>query len=116
MKITTIISENRTFKIIVGKNEKENWKIIDDADGDDMWIHVSDSPSCHVIIREELTSGSTSDYPEDVILHAANECKANSKCKNKSKVKIVYCLIKNIKKGKAIGQVEILENPKYINV
>ena len=36
-------------KILIGKNAKENWDIIDMAEPDDIWFHLSYYPSCHLI-------------------------------------------------------------------
>lgn len=49
------------FKISMGKNAKENQKLLEDARADDLWLHLQSIPSSHMIIhcgkqsvREEL--------------------------------------------------------------
>lgn len=121
MKILTfeeIISNNIIkYEFIVGQNAKENWKIIDDADGNDIWLHINNFPSCHVIIKkyglEEGDTENNINYSNQIIEIGANYCKEYSKYKNQKKVKIVYTLIKNVKKSIVIGSVNI-KNEKYI--
>jgi predicted ribosome quality control (RQC) complex YloA/Tae2 family protein len=105
------------YEFIIGQNAKENWEIIDDADTNDMWLHIADYPSCHVVIKkyglEEGDTENNINYPNQVIAIGADYCKEFSKYKDKKKVKIVYTLIKNVDKGRVIGSVNI-KNEKYI--
>lgn len=39
------------FKVSVGKNAKENVKLLQDAKADDLWLHLLDIPSSHMIIH-----------------------------------------------------------------
>ena len=39
------------FKVSVGKNEKENLKLLQDAKADDLWLHLQSIPSSHMIIH-----------------------------------------------------------------
>jgi len=121
---------NRKFIIQVGSNSQENWKLIDDSDSFDLWLHVNNNPSCHVIIKEKLSKDLDSkesdskesdsnqlanfNYPIDVIKVASAYCKSHSKYKN-TKCSIIYTIIENIKKGKSIGSV-ITKNEKYITI
>jgi predicted ribosome quality control (RQC) complex YloA/Tae2 family protein len=118
---TTI--QDRNFIINVGQNAKENWEIIDDADDFDLWFHVDDKPSGHVVIKEVLNNKQKSyiknelfGYPAQLITIGAEYCKQQSKNKTiheNQKVSIIYTTIDNIKKGKDIGSV-IIKNIKYI--
>ena len=93
-------SDDIIFKIIVGRNCKENWDLIDVSEKQDIWFHVEDKPSCHVFIVKPFECDS---IPRDVIIKAAQLCKFYSKYKNDKKVKIIYTEINNIKKGKDCG-------------
>ena len=42
---------NQEFDIIIGKNAKENWDIIDNYSQSDIWFHLDNFPSCHVILK-----------------------------------------------------------------
>lgn len=39
------------FKVSIGKNEKENIKLLQDAKADDLWLHLQNIPSSHMIIH-----------------------------------------------------------------
>ena len=114
MKKYIHIIGDQIFNIIIGTNAKENWNIIDSSDSFDLWFHVENYPSGHVIIQEQLLSKTEPIlYPNQIISLAANYCKLQSKLKNKNNVKIVYTEIENIKKGKEVGSV-FISKEKYL--
>lgn len=39
------------IKVSVGKNIKENQRLLEDAKADDLWLHIQDIPSSHMIIH-----------------------------------------------------------------
>lgn len=39
------------IEFLIGKNEKDNFNIIDMSGPNDLWFHLSDYPSCHVIAK-----------------------------------------------------------------
>jgi predicted ribosome quality control (RQC) complex YloA/Tae2 family protein len=41
------------YKISLGKNEKGNIELLKNARAKDIWIHLKDRPSCHVIITTD---------------------------------------------------------------
>lgn len=57
------------YKIMVGKNEKGNIALLKESRKSDMWLHIKDLPSSHVIIRTEKQT-----LPEEVLLFAAKLC------------------------------------------
>lgn len=101
------------YSIKIGQNAKENWNLIDDSDPFDLWFHLDDYPSSHVIISQDLNSDPDIFYPNQIISLAADYCKTHSKQKNLSKIKVVYTQIQNLTKGKEIGSVFVSEK-KYI--
>ena len=119
MKEYPVIIDNRNFIIRVGQNAKENWNLIDCADDFDLWFHLDDYPSGHVIIKEILNKKVVSTlkddffgYPRELIHIGSQYCKTQSKFSN-SKVTVVYTTINNVKKGKDIGSV-FIKKSKYI--
>lgn len=106
-------SNDVIFKIIVGRNQKENWDLIDVSEKQDIWFHVEDKPSCHVFIVKPSECNS---IPRDVIIKAAQLCKQYSRYKNDKKVKIIYTEIHNVKKGKDCGSVSIINLKKLENI
>jgi len=108
MKKYTHLIGTQTFDIIVGTNAKENWDLIDSAEPDDLWFHVEDFPSGHVLIKERFeakTNLQQIHYPNQIISIGSQYCKSQSKFKDKKKLKIIYTKISNIKKGKTVGSV-----------
>ena len=116
MKVIEEKIGDQIFDIYIGKNAKENWELIDNSDPFDLWFHVEDLPSGHIVIKERFCDKlNYPNYPNQIISLAANYCKSQSKYKNTTKLKIVYTEISNLKKGKEVGSVYI-KNPEYIFV
>ena len=40
---------NEEVHFVIGKNAKENFEIIDHSKPNDLWFHIENAPSCHVI-------------------------------------------------------------------
>lgn len=102
------------IKFYIGKNAQENFTIIDLADGKDMWFHLNDYPSCHVI---GIISNLSLDKKElkYIITQGALLCKKYSKYKSEPNINVVYTTINNVKKTEIIGTVN-LSNTKLIIV
>ena len=94
----------------VGKNAQDNWYIIDHSVAGDIWIHIHNHPSPHVIIEK------TKEIEDDHIIYACELCKEKSKLKDKRGVKFDILDRKFIKKGKTKGEVKLLEKPKIVKV
>lgn len=98
----TFMFEDGHYTIIIGSNRYENFKIIDNASGTDIWFHIDGEPSCHIILK---TVFSLRGIPKQVIKRCACLCKMNSKAKTQKKCKVIYTQIQNITKTEVIGQV-----------
>lgn len=57
------------FKIMLGKNEKGNITLLKEAKKSDIWMHLKDISSSHVIIRTDKQN-----IPQDIIDFAAKLC------------------------------------------
>lgn len=85
----------------IGKNAYGNDEILEICKNNDIWFHVKDNPSSHVI-------ASISDIPdkindiifEKIIEKGAILCKEHSKYKNDNNLEIIYTNIINIEKPK----------------
>lgn len=102
-----IDEKNITIKYILGQNAIENHQIIDDADKNDWWFHLTDFPSGHCIVE-------TDNLDKEDIIYASQLVKENSKYKNINKVSVSYLQIKDIKKTKNPGEVKLLKKANKI--
>ena len=57
------------YKVLVGRNSNENQKLLSLAKANDLWMHIRDVPSSHVIIRTDKQN-----LPDSVIKAAAKLC------------------------------------------
>lgn len=89
--------------IKIGQTAEENDQIISESSQEDYWFHLSNLPSCHVIISCNKTNPLT----KEMIIYCARLVKENTKYKNYSKLKVNYCQIKNVKKTDVKGKVNI---------
>jgi predicted ribosome quality control (RQC) complex YloA/Tae2 family protein len=120
MKIIEFNVDEREFVIKIGTNAQENWFLIDNSKADDLWFHVNEHPSGHVVVEEKTEkkklkkSNKTFGYPHELILECAKYCKNQSKLK-KNNCKIIYTTINNIRKGSVVGSV-ITKNVKILSM
>ncbi len=57
------------YKVFVGRNARENQKLLELARSNDLWMHVRDLPGSHVIVRTDKQN-----LPESVLHSAAKLC------------------------------------------
>jgi len=57
------------YKVQLGKNERGNVELLKSARAKDVWLHMRDQPSCHVIITTDKQN-----LPEKIIQSAARLC------------------------------------------
>lgn len=108
MKKEIFTYNNVEYLIYIGNSSIENWSLIDAAEESDIWFHVKDVPSCHVILK---CSGKLKDVPRAVVSRCVILCKKNSgKCNPNSE--IIYAAIKNVKKGVHEGSVLVTNYKK----
>jgi predicted ribosome quality control (RQC) complex YloA/Tae2 family protein len=57
------------YKVLVGRNSNENQKLLEIAKANDLWMHIRNVPSSHVIIRTDKQN-----LPDSVLRAAAKLC------------------------------------------
>jgi len=57
------------YKVELGKNEKGNIEVLKNAKARDIWLHMKERPSCHVIIHTDKQQ-----LPQNIIATAARLC------------------------------------------
>ncbi len=81
------------YKILVGKNEKGNIKLLKSANANDLWMHIKNVPGAHVIIKNNKLT-----IPQNVINEAAKLAVAFSK-KNEGEVDYTKRKFVKVKEG-----------------
>ncbi len=81
------------FRILAGRNNLQNDKLVRSCSPDDIWLHAQRVHSCHAVVRAEGKK-----VPDGVLQFAANVCAKYSD--GGGKVPVDYCLLKFVKKPK----------------
>ncbi|MBE5744983.1 MAG: fibronectin/fibrinogen-binding protein [Clostridiales bacterium] len=82
-------------KILVGRNNLQNERLLKLASPDDIWLHVQKYHSSHVII---LTEGGQ--VRDETLVYAAQLCAYFSQAQGGDKIPVDYCKRKFVKKPK----------------
>lgn len=101
---TTIVYKNQTYNVIIGQNAQDNWNIIDNALPQDVWFHLQDFSSPHVILKNHEFLRITL-IPKWLLIECGIVCKKRSSHKKDKNIDIIYTFVKNIKKGVDVGSV-----------
>ncbi|MBQ8197250.1 MAG: NFACT family protein [Clostridia bacterium] len=95
------------YTVLCGKNNHANDELCRSARQEDIWLHVKDGHSSHVIIKTngatpyfESTSNTSKVLPKKVIEIAGEICAYYSKARQTDKAEIICTLKKYIKKPK----------------
>ena len=109
MSTVFIPSLNLHLSCSIGKNAEHNSEIISLSSPDDLWFHLDNYPSAHVILH----------IPDGILLNKKNKhkivvqgavlCKANSNKKSDKNVCICYAPIKHVHLTDIPGQVTLSE-------
>ena len=106
MKIELFTHGTKDYTISIGQNKEENWQLIDSSEPNDVWFHIDDQPSCHVVLKNE-NNIKLRDFPRQVLKRASYLCKINSAAKRSPKCDVIYTLISSITKTSVVGQVAV---------
>ena len=111
MKVVSknIQSLNRDVDFIVGKNAADNFDIIDDANSRDIWFHIENEPSGHIVAKMPEIELNKKQLRQ-IITQGAVVCKENSKFKSMKNVKIVFTYVENVVKMDIPGSVMLLKS------
>lgn len=114
MKMKTIVIQGSPKEVtfLVGTCAQDNFDIIDISEPDDIWFHVRDGSSCHVIAK---ISGDNATMPagekldkkiiHKIIKQGALLCKQESRYKSTKNLAIIYTKLRNVQKTNIVGSV-----------
>jgi predicted ribosome quality control (RQC) complex YloA/Tae2 family protein len=103
-----------TIIYFIGTCASDNFEIIDNSNENDIWFHVNNRPSCHVIAQIPLQLSIEKKNIKYIIKQGAVLCKQNSKYKCEKNVEIIFTKLKNIEKCEIIGSVNIRQGNNNI--
>ena len=99
---TEFIQDAVKYTIHSGKSAKGNDKLLDESSPSDIWFHVADGPSSHIILSNP-TNLAINKIPRQVIKRCACICKASAKLS--TKCAIIYTERANVEKTEILGRV-----------
>jgi predicted ribosome quality control (RQC) complex YloA/Tae2 family protein len=103
------------MSFVIGKNAAENTDLIKGSFDYDIWFHVKDKPSPHLILRNpEILSLETLRQTGTLYLMAL-ELKKHSKYKKEGNVEFMYCYVKNLTMTSIPGLVKTINKPKTLS-
>ena len=103
------------IEYIIGKNSRDNFTIIDNSSDNDIWFHINNEPSGHVIASMPDDITFSKKQLRQIITQGALVCKEHSKYKSQRNLEVIYAYVKNVEKTDIIGRVSIV-NSKIISV
>ena len=104
MQEIVINYKNVIYTILIGSNAQDNWNIISASSIEDIWFHLNDYPSSHIILKNP-DNLKINKIPTSIIKRCSILCKEHSKYNNVKNISVIYTQIKNLSKGLAIGSV-----------
>ena len=102
------------YKINIGENAKENWKLLDKSSKTDIIFHLSKFSSCYLILQNKHKK--IQDIDMEIILWCANMCKKYTKYKNLQNVYVDYTFCNNVSKSDEVGEYVYKSNRKVKKV
>ncbi len=104
------IFQFQEFAIYVGNNAEENHRLVTESNEYDIWLHLENHPSPHVIIVNNMSKKEKTIKNRKLIKRAACLCKSHSKLKKEKDVPIIYTFCKNIEPCDKTGSVNVNES------
>jgi predicted ribosome quality control (RQC) complex YloA/Tae2 family protein len=96
---------------VIGKDAKDNTRIIESSFEYDVWFHVKDQPSPHLIYRNPQMHSLDTLRQTGILYQMAIQLKKHSKCSKENNVVFIYCYIKNLKTTSTPGLVKTIIKP-----
>ena len=112
-KYIDCIKSNVAFKI--GGNANENTQLVLDSAPTDIWFHVAEYPSAHVVAKiPDTLINEPNKILLPIITQGAVICKQVSKYASKRKLQIIYTKIINVHPTDILGTVSLTTSKDII--
>ena len=107
MKMKNIVLQGKSIEVqfIIGNCAQDNFDAIDISGPDDIWFHVRDGSSCHVIAKMPAGEKLDKKMMRYIIKQGALLCKQESRYKSSKNLAIIYTKLHNVQKTDIIGSV-----------
>lgn len=110
MKELLIDFDGIEHRVWVGSNAHDNWRVIEQSEEDDVWFHLDDVPSCHVVLQH------SEHINRSILKHCAAICKSyTNKYRGKRKPHVVATSVSNLRFGMTPGMV-YMRDPARVTV
>ena len=111
--VISIPSIKCAITFTIGQNAEENDKIIDNAQSNDLWFHVDNKKSCHVVAT--VPDNFDRKNIKYIVSQGVVLCKKYS-YPNEKNLPIIFTRVKNIERTNTPGLVFIPEECKSIKI
>jgi predicted ribosome quality control (RQC) complex YloA/Tae2 family protein len=99
----------------IGQNAVENIEAFNEAKATDLWFHIEDHSSCHVIASMPADIKFDKKQTMYIVKQGAILCKQHSRYKSQQNVAVVYTTIQNVSPTHIMGTVTI-QNGKTVTI
>lgn len=100
---------------LIGKNANENTYLLKNANSMDIWFHIADGPSAHLIFKNPMEIDLKTLRKEGIIYNMALSLKKATKYRKTNNITIIYDYCKNVTPLDKPGLVQC-KSPKSIRV
>jgi len=113
MKMISYEWKGVEYLFYVGRNKYDNWDLIDNSKPWDVWFHVENAPSCHVILEMDDVD-KWRNIPRAVLKRGAGLCKEHSSSKSIAQCPVIYTTVDKLVKGREVGSVNVSGDVKRL--
>jgi predicted ribosome quality control (RQC) complex YloA/Tae2 family protein len=99
------LSHNREVPFYIGQQAKDHFPMLDRSKPSDLWFHLDDYPSCHIIAS--VPEHASREDIKKLIRHGIRLSKEHSKYG--TNVKVIHARVRNVSKTTSEGKVNVLK-------
>jgi predicted ribosome quality control (RQC) complex YloA/Tae2 family protein len=105
MKTEIILVSAMEMTYHIGVSAQDNFDLIDASSPQDIWFHVQDLPSCHVVVVMPENEKLDKNKMRALVKQGAVICKKHSKYASHKNLPIIYTKIEDVQKTGTSGSV-----------
>lgn len=114
-QLVNISGVSEPVEFWIGCNAQDNFDMLDVANEDDLWFHVNNESSGHVIASLPDNINLNKKQLNKIIIQGGVMCKKHSKYRSEKDLEIIYAKVIDIVKTHNIGKV-ILKSSKVFTI